>query len=69
MLSTVDHHFRSADMVFCFRSFARTLLSAFSTYSLQQWHPDKCTRTPSLQAEAKRKFQQIHEAYQAFSSI
>ncbi|KAF7808764.1 Terminal organelle assembly protein [Senna tora] len=30
-----------------------------------QWHPDKCTRTPFLQAEeAKCKFQQIQEAYQ-----
>lgn len=30
---------------------------------LQQWHPDKWTRTPSLLGEAKRKFQQIQEAY------
>lgn len=28
-----------------------------------QWHPDKCTRSPSLLGEAKRKFQQIQEAY------
>ncbi|KAF7821322.1 vesicle transport protein GOT1 [Senna tora] len=35
LLSTVDHRFRSADLVFRRRSFARTLFSAFSTYSLQ----------------------------------
>lgn len=32
-----------------------------------QWHPDKCTRTPSLLGEAKRKFQQIQEAYSVLS--
>lgn len=30
---------------------------------MQQWHPDKWTRTPSVLGEAKRKFQQIQEAY------
>ncbi|XP_020239344.1 uncharacterized protein LOC109818313 [Cajanus cajan] len=32
-----------------------------------QWHPDRWTRTPSLLAEAKRKFQQIQEAYSVLS--
>ncbi|CAN4121695.1 unnamed protein product [Withania somnifera] len=32
-----------------------------------QWHPDKWTRTPSLLGEAKRKFQQIQEAYSVLS--
>jgi hypothetical protein len=30
---------------------------------MQQWHPDRWTRTPSLLSEAKRKFQNIQEAY------
>lgn len=30
---------------------------------MQQWHPDKWTRNPSLLGEANRKFQQIQEAY------
>lgn len=30
---------------------------------MQQWHPDRWTRTPSLLSQAKRKFQQIQEAY------
>ncbi|KAK7362579.1 hypothetical protein VNO77_04696 [Canavalia gladiata] len=33
----------------------------------KQWHPDRCTRTPSLLGEAKRKFQQIQEAYSVLS--
>ncbi|KAI9079806.1 hypothetical protein K1719_038216 [Acacia pycnantha] len=32
-----------------------------------QWHPDRCTRTPSLLTEAKQKFQQIQEAYSVLS--
>ncbi|KAL6969933.1 hypothetical protein U1Q18_029642 [Sarracenia purpurea var. burkii] len=32
-----------------------------------QWHPDKWTRMPSLLGEAKRKFQQIQEAYSVLS--
>ncbi|XP_022776382.1 dnaJ homolog subfamily B member 7-like isoform X2 [Durio zibethinus] len=32
-----------------------------------QWHPDRWTRTPSLLGEAKRKFQQIQEAYSVLS--
>ncbi|PSR84973.1 DnaJ subfamily B member like [Actinidia chinensis var. chinensis] len=32
-----------------------------------QWHPDKWTRTPSLLGNAKRKFQQIQEAYSVLS--
>ncbi|XP_038999372.1 chaperone protein DnaJ-like isoform X2 [Hibiscus syriacus] len=32
-----------------------------------QWHPDKWTSTPSLLSEAKRKFQQIQEAYSVLS--
>ncbi|KAL2558924.1 chaperone protein DnaJ-like [Forsythia ovata] len=33
-----------------------------------QWHPDKWNRAPSLQGEeAKRKFQQIQEAYSVLS--
>jgi len=30
---------------------------------MQQWHPDRWTRTPSLLSEAKCKFQKIQEAY------
>lgn len=32
-----------------------------------QWHPDRWTRTPSLLSQAKRKFQQIQEAYSVLS--
>lgn len=32
-----------------------------------QWHPDKWSKTPSLLGEAKRKFQQIQEAYSVLS--
>ncbi|KAK7379909.1 hypothetical protein VNO78_34185 [Psophocarpus tetragonolobus] len=32
-----------------------------------QWHPDKWAKTPSLLGEAKRKFQQIQEAYSVLS--
>ncbi|KAJ7943016.1 chaperone protein DnaJ [Quillaja saponaria] len=32
-----------------------------------QWHPDRWTRNPSLLGEAKRKFQQIQEAYSVLS--
>lgn len=32
-----------------------------------QWHPDKWTRRPSLLGEAKRKFQEIQEAYSVLS--
>lgn len=32
-----------------------------------QWHPDKWARNPSLLGEAKRKFQQIQEAYSVLS--
>ncbi|CAL5396692.1 unnamed protein product [Camellia sinensis] len=32
-----------------------------------QWHPDKWTRNPSLLGDAKRKFQQIQEAYSVLS--
>lgn len=30
---------------------------------VQQWHPDRWIKTPSLLGEAKRRFQQIQEAY------
>lgn len=30
---------------------------------IQQWHPDKWTRSPQLLGEAKQKFQEIQEAY------
>lgn len=30
---------------------------------VQQWHPDKWTKSPELCGVAKRKFQQIQEAY------
>ncbi|KAE9597286.1 putative DnaJ domain-containing protein [Lupinus albus] len=33
-----------------------------------QWHPDRLTKTPSLLGEAKRKFQQIQEAYSVLSN-
>ncbi|KAJ9135796.1 hypothetical protein P3X46_032932 [Hevea brasiliensis] len=32
-----------------------------------QWHPDRWTKTPALLSEAKRKFQQIQEAYSVLS--
>ncbi|KAF8390055.1 hypothetical protein HHK36_024576 [Tetracentron sinense] len=32
-----------------------------------QWHPDRWARTPSHLGEAKRKFQQIQEAYSVLS--
>ncbi|XP_022155385.1 chaperone protein dnaJ 6-like isoform X2 [Momordica charantia] len=32
-----------------------------------KWHPDKCARNPSLLGTAKRKFQQIQEAYSVLS--
>lgn len=32
-----------------------------------QWHPDRWTKTPSLLDEAKRRFQQIQEAYSVLS--
>ncbi|XP_057753474.1 uncharacterized protein LOC130973090 isoform X2 [Arachis stenosperma] len=32
-----------------------------------QWHPDRWTKNPSLLGEAKRKFQQIQEAYSVLS--
>ncbi|KAJ9563671.1 hypothetical protein OSB04_008831 [Centaurea solstitialis] len=32
-----------------------------------QWHPDKWTKNPSLLGKAKRKFQQIQEAYSVLS--
>lgn len=32
-----------------------------------QWHPDKWTKNPSLLGNAKRKFQQIQEAYSVLS--
>ncbi|KAJ4843394.1 hypothetical protein Tsubulata_013298 [Turnera subulata] len=32
-----------------------------------QWHPDRWTKTPSLLGNAKRKFQQIQEAYSVLS--
>ncbi|CAH9146384.1 unnamed protein product [Cuscuta epithymum] len=34
---------------------------------VQQWHPDKWTRNPSLLGEAKLRFQQIQEAYAVLS--
>jgi len=30
---------------------------------LQKWHPDKWAQNPGGAAEAKRRFQQIQEAY------
>ncbi|KAG6759545.1 hypothetical protein POTOM_036027 [Populus tomentosa] len=39
---------------------------AYSKLAMQ-WHPDRLTRTPSLLGEAKRKFQQIQEAYAVLS--
>lgn len=32
-----------------------------------QWHPDRWTRNPCLLGEAKRRFQQIQEAYSVLS--
>ncbi|CAI9095961.1 OLC1v1032008C1 [Oldenlandia corymbosa var. corymbosa] len=32
-----------------------------------QWHPDRWTKTPYLLGEAKRKFQEIQEAYSVLS--
>lgn len=30
---------------------------------VQRWHPDKWTKNPQVAGEAKRRFQQIQEAY------
>ncbi|XP_023740680.1 uncharacterized protein LOC111888804 isoform X1 [Lactuca sativa] len=35
---------------------------------VMQWHPDKWTKNPSLLGKAKRKFQQIQEAYSVLSN-
>ncbi|OWM70354.1 hypothetical protein CDL15_Pgr004491 [Punica granatum] len=32
-----------------------------------KWHPDRWAKTPSLLGEAKRKFQQVQEAYEVLS--
>ncbi|KAF8394626.1 hypothetical protein HHK36_020840 [Tetracentron sinense] len=32
-----------------------------------KWHPDRWTRTPTVAGEAKRRFQQIQEAYSVLS--
>ncbi|GKV31979.1 hypothetical protein SLEP1_g40624 [Rubroshorea leprosula] len=33
----------------------------------KKWHPDKYARNPGVAGEAKRRFQQIHEAYSVLS--
>lgn len=30
---------------------------------MKKWHPDRYARTPDVAGEAKRRFQQIQEAY------
>ncbi|XP_022965987.1 dnaJ homolog subfamily B member 8 [Cucurbita maxima] len=32
-----------------------------------KWHPDRCTRNPSVAGEAKRQFQLVQEAYSVLS--
>ncbi|KAJ7973295.1 DnaJ-like protein [Quillaja saponaria] len=32
-----------------------------------KWHPDRCARNPAVAGEAKRRFQQIQEAYSVLS--
>ncbi|KAI9180906.1 hypothetical protein LWI28_009317 [Acer negundo] len=32
-----------------------------------KWHPDRCTKDPVVAGEAKRRFQQIQEAYSVLS--
>ncbi|XP_068660991.1 uncharacterized protein [Aristolochia californica] len=39
---------------------------AFRKLALK-WHPDKWTKNPTVAAEAKRRFQQIQEAYSVLS--
>lgn len=36
---------------------------------MQQWHPDKWTKSPELCGVAKRKFQQIQEAYSGITHL
>lgn len=45
------------------------LFLTFSNVLVQQWHPDKWTRRPSLLGEAKHKFQQIQEAYSGTHAV
>ncbi|KAG9459517.1 hypothetical protein H6P81_004025 [Aristolochia fimbriata] len=40
--------------------------TAFRKLALK-WHPDKWTKNPTVAAEAKRRFQQIQEAYSVLS--
>ncbi|KAF5451015.1 hypothetical protein F2P56_031318 [Juglans regia] len=47
-------------------SSAEELRRAYRKLAMQ-WHPDRWTKTPSLLGQAKRKFQQIQEAYSVLS--
>lgn len=52
--------------IFCLDFRRRTIkgLGNFFVMNLiQQWHPDKWARNPSLLGDAKQKFQKIQEAY------
>ena len=57
--------FNSCAFCVCVSMYECGLICAFVcvVFLVQQWHPDRWTRTPSLLGEAKRKFQQIQEAY------
>lgn len=37
--------------------------SFYLTYLMKKWHPDRYARNPGVAGEAKRRFQQIQEAY------
>ncbi|XP_041013104.1 dnaJ homolog subfamily B member 6-like isoform X2 [Juglans microcarpa x Juglans regia] len=47
-------------------SSAEELRRAYRKLAMQ-WHPDRWLKTPSLLGQAKRKFQQIQEAYSVLS--
>lgn len=40
-----------------------TFFVCFFSSSVKKWHPDRWTKDPFRSGEAKRRFQQIQEAY------
>lgn len=53
--------------VFLVLIFSRVLNFVLFLLIVQQWHPDKWTKSTELCGVAKRKFQQIQEAYSVLS--
>ncbi|KAF7805069.1 dnaJ-like protein subfamily B member 6 [Senna tora] len=41
--------------------------TAYRNLALKRWHPDRWARNPAIAGEAKRRFQQIQEAYSVLS--